>query len=231
MWPLPRISNDIIAISFAPQAVSFAWIQKSSGKFQHRLKAFKTTTFESADALLVPMRLRSFINEFLKAHCLPDASVFFSLNRPSIIDKIITLPTKNPQPEQFEQPHLQSLIWDSQLLYQQDYNHWAFYLSCMKPETLFQYKVLAASCNLNLRSIVPSFISYLQLHRAYKKDPQTDDRFGDHMMTQQNNIQSLITINDIASLVAIDPTIHFDDANDFEIIKELIGLACGEGTA
>ncbi len=230
MWPLPRISSEIVSISFAPHAISCAWIHKSAEKFQHRLQAFKTIVFDQNEALLVPMRLRSSIIEFLKVNKLSDANIFFSLNQPAIIEKIITLPTKDPAPDQFEQPHLQSLIWDSQLLYQQDYDHWAFYLSCMQPEVLFQLKLLAASCDLNLRSIIPSFIACMQLHQALKKDSTSVDRFGDHMMTQHNNIKSLITINDLASFIAIDPAIRFTNPSDFEVIKELIGVAFGEAT-
>lgn len=228
MWPLPRISGDAVAISFSPQAISFAWIAASADKFKHHLKAFQTTLFDQNDALLVPMRLCKPINEFLGSNKIADANVFISLNEPAVTEKIITLPIKDPAPEQFEQPYLQSMIWDSQLLYQNDYGHWTFYLSCMHPEVLFQYKLLAAGCNLNLRSIVPRFGALLQLHREIKKDLHENGRFGDHMMTQHNNIQSLITIDDLASFIAIDRGVHFNSPNDFELIKELIGGALGD---
>lgn len=166
MWPLPKLSNQLVTIQYYPGNLICSWIQPH-GK-QHKVHAYQRHSFDSPcqqATLFNPTTTQQLITQFLHRHNLHDAAVMMSTSGQGITESIVKVATASPHAHDFNLPALRKQVWDYHYLYPTDHAAYAFYLCGMSRPLLLQYKLLAINASLNLVGITTQFMATLALYQ------------------------------------------------------------------
>jgi len=227
MWPFRRLSNDRLVLALDPKKISLALFAKTDEKIPYKLCLYKSVAFnlhEYANAILFnPTRLKSIVDDFVQGLCDVPRELIIGVTGPHITEKVVSLSRKE-QAATVKDTELESIIWDCRLLYEQDYQRTVYYYSGISRELLFQFQLFALCNSYDLIAVTTPMIGYLELCRAKEGEHFSSERFGDHMMTCNDQINQLITIDDLAAMVRMDNTITFSSPDDIAQVGQLLGL-------
>lgn len=228
MWPFPRVDAKRLTISLHTDYVTFALFSRADDKnIPYRLHAYQSVPFcchEYEQAKLFnPTSLSRLTNDFIGAKQLHNRSTIIGVSGNLIQEKIVSVDAGSTVND-FGEESLDQLLWESIFLYTQDYSHNVYYVCGMPRELIFQLQLFALTNTYDLVMVATPMIGYLRAYVAKEGNNFSVQRFGDQMMTQKNQIQKLITIDDLAKILYIEKNISFNGAADIGLITELFGL-------
>jgi len=227
MWPLPRVQNEKVIITFDPQAISCSWISTTTKSQTYVLRAYKRINFEQLEAekliLFNPTHIYSVITDFLTTHSLANAFISFALSGPGIIESIVELPMACPQPKDFAPYNLNKCIWNYYYLFPKKNTLHAFYIGGISRHLLFQYKLLAINCSLNLQQITTRHMSLIHLSRTITT---TSFKHGNVIQDRDsylNQLEQSLTAEVIKNNLQLDSEIKIDINDEAPFLGTALG--------
>lgn len=169
MWPLPRLSNTLLAITCTPQELTCSLIRPTRIARRYELYAHHCypLTHGELEQLLVfnPTLLRTYIQNVITQHQLTNSACVLALTGPSITQRIVTINQSDPVYHQFVDPRLKGLLWDYCYLYAEDDGKFAWYVTGIKQSLVLQFTLLFSTLPLHLIGITTESMALLY---AYK---------------------------------------------------------------
>jgi len=209
MWPLPRRSNEIVAITFTPDRLQCGWIKTSRTKAPFTLMAYQNHIFHDFELLeniiFNPGVIRTLIRNFLTRNKITNASMVFSLHGPGVIERLMRMPSSSFDLTQTPAA-LAHTKWDYRYLYPAEHNQFVFYIAGIKPEILFQYQLLAITGGLHLITITTHHTALLQIYYQLHGDAFRQSKLGVDMAVCDHNLRQLFNKETVHRMLANAPT-------------------------
>jgi len=209
MWLSKQQLNSIIALSFKPQGIGAAYIQKTGAQVPYSIKSFMYFPCDDMElerhVIFNPTRVGNHVRTLINKMPSSDIEVRICLEGPSVFERIV-------DQESFEDKNLSNLlntmVWDSVLLGNQKALQDMYYVCGITREVLFQYKLLALCNNLNVSCITTHTTALLQVMEKLSSVPT--------VLSDLVNMVSATSISKICLNVPKDV--------DKVLIAELLGL-------
>jgi len=224
LWP-----NDIAAIIIDHNQLIMNWVKPSANKkFQaFELKAHRVIPLHAAEGqphLFNLTTIKKHILEFLTTHKIKHAQVAMGLSAPGIIEQLVTSPTAAPQRHDFTFLPTGCPLWDYVYLYPHDNGTFTFYVCGIQQQQLLQYKLLAISANLNLKTLIPSRLALLHLYHAVQGSVFRHSQLGVAMQQNNNNIEQLCTTETVHRLLSINAHVSINFTEQAPHLRTTLGL-------
>ncbi len=229
MWHLlPKIRNELVSIVLTPRYLACSWIKTMSGHKPFELKAYRyynlpPTAFHHS-VVFNPTRIKNYIQNFLMHHNLRDAFIALSVTGTGIVDKVTPLTIASPTKKDFKLPELENCLWDFYYLYHTQEAASAFYVSGIKHELLFQYKLLAIATNTHLVSITTQGNALLNLYSYVHGKAFRHAQLAVDMTKHNNELLSLFTPEILRRLLHINPTLPVTMEKDMAPLIKSLGV-------
>ena len=227
MWPLPSYKNELVTITICPQYLTCSWIKSSNKQAPLQLCAYERFDLDhlELEKLIVfnPTAIKKHINTFTKKHRLHNAPIACALAGPQVSERLLTLNTLTPQPEQVVTARSPHMRWEYRYLYPHDNGNFVFYRCGIPQPLLLQYKLLATRANLNLLTLTTERMALLTLYKYLYGSAFRQSQLAVHMMQRNNMIEQLFSPETLARIL------HVPDKNTTLQSKELLPLlsSCG----
>jgi len=227
MWPLKRQREQYVAIALCPDSLSLGLFTHGNKQFPYCLHTYQTKKFTEHElvdqTIFNNTTLIQCIKEMIHECNAENAFVMLGLDGSLVTEELVTLSTSTPSEQSFSKFfENKSLVWDYCLLYPEDQEHFIYYFCGLRQEQLFQYKLLAISCALNLICITTTPMAYLSAWQMRNNDKES---FAHDMIRYKNNIQKLLGINDLVETTQLNKGISFKDPTNIYRALALLGLA------
>lgn len=236
MWPLPKIRNEWVSISYTPQEIICSWIRRAQQKpAPYELAAYQRIPLNNLELTsLIPHNttlLTKSIRSFLKTHTLEHAYISCSLSGPILFEEIMDMPTASPNPSDFSShlrtdttyPALKKMNWDYQYLYPKDETHYSFYVCGLQRHHLFQYQLLAIAADMNMVVMTSEKLALLRLYKQIYGIAFRNSQLARDMITHDNNIAHFFTPDIIQRTLYIAPGLQHA-TTDGAHLSTLLGL-------
>ena len=209
MWPLPRYKKEYVTINFSPTFVECCWFQE--GKKQGHpmcLKAWDKVFLHESQlenlTLFNQSFISQFIQQFIKKYNLSHSYAFFSLTGPAVVEEYCSFITSTPTNDDFFIKDKNKVWWDSFYLYPTVDGKFIFYVTSLKRELVFQYKLLACINNLNLVTLIPRNAALFNLYKMVKGEGFSRSQLSLDMQNNNNQIYEVVADMNLNSFIEID---------------------------
>ena len=230
MWPLVKLDNNIVTMTFHPQHLCLSWITHKKGRAPLALQAYKRFPLHNLElerlTIFNPTQLKKMITSFLSTHKLNNAFVIFGLSGPGIKEKMVTVSHASPTPDDFALPISKDLLWDFQYLYPKDNSQFVFYVYGIPQHILFQYQLLAIAAKLNVIKITPARVGLFNAYQFLFGDAFRQGQLALDMIRNHNMIEQVFTNETITRMIEISPDI--DKKQEQSHILQACGLFVSE---
>ena len=207
MWPLTKLSDELVTITINPSEISLGLIKptkKASAPLELqslRTIANKQITIDSV--LYNPTALKNQITAFINSYNLNNAFVALCLTGAGVYERLVVLPKSNPQPSDFAHLKLGKLSFDYTYLYPTDTGQFVFYVAGMSRELLFQYQLLILQTSLHLVSITTNAHVLFTLYRSLYGTAFRQTQLAADMERSQCRLDLLFTPDMLHRLVNV----------------------------
>lgn len=209
MWRLPKLDDTLVTITFQPHLLSCSIITTSNHTAPFALHAYTETPLQQLELeqlkIFNPTLLQNYIINFLDIHQVRNAFITCMLNGPGIYERFIPMHTANPQLDDFLLPEKQMYTWEYRYVYPIDHGRWMFYVSGIKKDLLFQYKLLAIAGNLNITTITTQRSALLSLYKFQQGKAFRTSKLAIDMLHHHNMPEQLFCADTLGRLLYIPP--------------------------
>jgi hypothetical protein len=227
MWPLPTITNKLLAITCTPQEICCSLIRPTRIARRYELYAhhcFPLIHHEFEQLILFnPTRIRTYIQKVISQHQLENSSCVIALTGPSITQRIITIHESTPAYHQIVDPRLKGLVWDYYYLYPEDDSRHALYVTGIKQALLLQCTLLFLQLPLHLIGITTESMALLYAYKqiygsAFRSTQLACD------MKKQVSLHELISNELMRRTLAINPVVEAPSLHTSPAVRTALGL-------
>jgi hypothetical protein len=164
MWSFKQKLNAMVVVSCKPQGVGMACIQTTGTKIPYYMQSFAYFPCNDMELeqeiIFNPTRVAKYIQTFMHTVSMPDTEVRISLEGPAVFESI---GHKEPYEDDHARTLLDTMVWDYVLLGNKETHESSHYTCGITRELLFQYKLLALRCHLNVTCITTCFMALLSV--------------------------------------------------------------------
>lgn len=228
MWPLPKLRNDIVSLSFTPSHVTCSWIKPTrAAAAPYELIAHERIPLNNLELnqLIVfnPTSLQKKISAFVDKHNLHNASAAIALTGPQLVESIVQLHTTTPTRSDFRAPKLKSMVWDFRYLHPHEDGTNAFYVCGIPQRLLFQYKLFAMQLPLHVLQITTQQMALLRLYRHVHGSAFRPAQLARDMARTNNQLHDCIT-QEIMRRVVYARTPSLNTQEELPSVATTVGL-------
>ena len=207
MWPFPKITNNIVSVSYTPHAITCNWITPYTKQAPYILMSHQKTDFvynsNPATSLHNPSQFTSILNTFLKKHHLKNAFVYLSVSGPQVVEDFVSLATASPQKKDFPQDKIKNCMWDFNYLYTNEASRGIFYMCGIKRESLAQFQLCAIKLGINLIAITTPTYALLRTYKTLSGPAFRHSKLAQDMKLHAHHVENMISYDSIQRLLHV----------------------------
>lgn len=210
MWPWRQRTHPVMTITLDDTSLKCSWIEQRVNSATYVIRAHQHTPLDPiavASRMYHPTLLQHQIQSFIAAHQLQNAYVLMAVAGQGIIESLVTVPTANPQPEDFAFAKLKKVLWHRAYLYPHDDGLHTFYVGGISRQLLFQYQLLAINLRLNLIAIIPERWVLLHLYEYVQGAAFRRSALAHAMEQHHNNIHALQSSDILQRIIRVPTTL------------------------
>lgn len=226
MWPIPTLDNDVVSVFFSQNNLVCCWIEKAQEKVAPLiLRAYKRYPLDNLELhkliLFNLTIIKQHIVSFLKEHGIQNAFITFCLDGSGVEEKFVAMPTSTPHRSDFGIAQSSTIQWEYRYLYPNDHGQYVFYVYVVPRSLILQYQLLAIATYCNLIVITTKHMALLSSYKNIFGTAFRRSQLAVDMMSCNNNIDDLISIDAIRRMVKVPSVINILEERPF------IAVACG----
>ncbi len=226
MWPLPKISDELVTIIIDSSHLSLGVINiasVSSAPFD--LRAYRTIPIK--DSIYKTMIYNSSfleqqIQSFIVTYRLENAFFSLCIADNHIEERLVKLKKSSPTTTDFAHLGLHKLVWDYSYLYAHEQGEFVFAVSGIKRELLFQYQLLALSLGINLITLTTPFNPLVALYRYMQGAAFRQAKLANDMQAHQYRLENYFTPAMYSRIIRASQPV------DQGVLRSMVGLYCLE---
>ena len=228
MWPIPSINNNFLSIACSPQELTCSVIKPTSWHNCYELAAHRTYKLNNHElahgTLFNPTIITKQIQAFIADNNLTNSFCVISLTEPTVTDNFITLPHASPTRRDFKNHQLKRLHWDFHYLYPQDDGLFAFYVTGIRQQVLFQFTLLTLQLPIHLLGITSESMALLYLYKQLYGTAFRPARLAQDMQQVKHSLHELVSSELLRRSLFINRALNVPDNHNNAALRTALGL-------
>lgn len=223
MW---HTRNRLCTISFTAQEIAFCIFSTTTSR-PITICAHETHALENNEIVDLRLfhftRIKQIITNFAKKHALKNTPVLFGLHGPGLLEQRIISADNAPKHKSCELAGKKNYVWDQCYVHPTHDGNFAFYACALPQSLLFQYKLLAIACGLNVTHITTHRLALLHAYKHVHHAAFRPAQLGVHLTEKHNKIEEIMDCEIVWRIIKTAHNAHLPE----QINPKLLLVHCG----